>query len=113
MATETFGSDRVQVRTSRTRAGSLALATLVASAGILNAGSSCFASFLSRATPDGGKYHITAEEQSACGQDAYSYCSSAYPDEDRLLLCMRQNRESLSQGCRIVFDEGVKRRHLN
>jgi hypothetical protein len=58
------------------------------------------------------KYRITAEERSACGLDAVSLCSDAYPDEDRLLACMKQNRVSLSATCRPVFEAGIKRRHL-
>ena len=60
-----------------------------------------------------GKYHITAEERTACGMDAVELCSSAYPDEDKLLACMKINRVSLSTGCRPVFEEGIRRRHLN
>ena len=59
------------------------------------------------------KFHITAEEQTACGQDAIDLCSTAYPDEDKLLVCMKANRLKLSAACRPVFDEGIRRRHLN
>jgi hypothetical protein len=58
------------------------------------------------------KFQITAEEMSACGSDAIALCSSAYPDEAKLLYCMKQNRVSLSATCRPVFDAGVRRRHL-
>ena len=59
------------------------------------------------------KYRITADEQTACASDAIQLCSEAYPDEDKLLSCMLLNRVSLSTICRPVFDEGVRRRHLN
>lgn len=58
------------------------------------------------------KYRITAEEMSACSMDAISLCSSSYPDEDKLLGCMKLNRVSLSATCRPVFDAGLRRRHL-
>lgn len=58
------------------------------------------------------KYQISAEEMSACGSDAIELCSSAYPDESKLLSCMKINRVSLSATCRPVFDAGVRRRHL-
>ena len=58
------------------------------------------------------KYQITAEEMSACGSDAIALCSFAYPDESKLLSCMKQNRVNLSASCRPVFEAGVRRRHL-
>ena len=58
------------------------------------------------------KYHITAEEKAACSSDALRLCSEAYPDEDKLLSCMKQNHESLSAMCRVAFDAGRKRRRL-
>ncbi len=59
------------------------------------------------------KYHITAEERAACSMDAAELCSAAYPDESKLLSCMKINRVSLSASCRPVFEEGIRRRHLN
>ena len=58
------------------------------------------------------KYRITAEEMSACSTDAISLCSYAYPDEEKLLGCMKLNRVNLSSTCRPVFDAGIRRRHL-
>lgn len=58
------------------------------------------------------KFQITAEEMSACGSDAIALCSSAYPDEEKLLYCMKLNRVSLSATCRPVFESGIRRRHL-
>ena len=60
-----------------------------------------------------GKYHITAEERTACGQDAIELCMSTYPDEDKLLACMKINRVNLSPACKPIFEEGIRRRHLN
>ena len=51
-------------------------------------------------------------KRAACTVDAVRLCSSAYPDEDLLIACMRQNRASLSQACLVAFDAGIKRRHL-
>ena len=68
--------------------------------------------FSQAAVSQTNKYHITAEEQAACGGDAVSLCSQAYPDEDRLIACMYVSKAKLSQGCRTVFNAGLKRRHL-
>ena len=58
------------------------------------------------------KYHVTAKEKAACTEDAVRLCIQVYPDEDKLISCMRSNRASLSASCRVVFDEGLKRRHM-
>ena len=58
------------------------------------------------------KYHITPEEQTACQGDATVLCSYTYPDEDKLLDCMRKNRSQLSEVCLRAFDAGLRRRHL-
>ncbi len=62
------------------------------------------------AGPD--KYHITEGERAACGVDAMSLCSGAGQDEDKLILCMKINKASLTSGCRPVFDEGLRRRGM-
>ena len=56
--------------------------------------------------------HITAAEKAACTQDAMRLCSGSYPDEGRLLDCMKANRASLSATCGAAFDAGVRRRSL-
>ena len=58
------------------------------------------------------KYHITPAEKAACTSDAVRLCMEAYPDEDRLLSCMKQNRDALSAVCRVAFDAGTRRRRL-
>lgn len=58
------------------------------------------------------KYQITPAEKYACGGDAERLCLASYPDEDKLMSCMEANRASLSTGCGVVFDAGMKRRHL-
>ncbi len=59
------------------------------------------------------KYHITPAERSACQSDAQSLCSGAFPDEDRLLACMRENVARLSPDCLKSFSMGLRRRHLS
>lgn len=58
------------------------------------------------------KYNVTPEEHAACDDDAARLCSDAYPDQDKLVACMRVNRSDLSRGCRPVFESGMRRRHL-
>ena len=66
----------------------------------------------SSASAQQDKYHITQAEWSACMPDAIRLCSDAYPNEDRLLTCMKQRRVQLSNGCAVVFKAGLSRRHL-
>ena len=63
--------------------------------------------------PVADKYKITAEERTACASDAIELCSDAYPNEDKLLACMKVKRVSLSAACRPIFDDGMRRRNLN
>ena len=56
------------------------------------------------------KYHVTPQEKAACTEDAVRLCIQAYPDEDKLIVCMKTNRSQLSPGCLVVFDAGLKRR---
>ena len=58
------------------------------------------------------KYKITDAEKAACTMDAVRLCYGTYPNEDRLIACMRRNHSSLSATCRVAFDEGVRRRRL-
>ena len=57
-------------------------------------------------------YHVTDAEKAACTSDAVRFCYGTYPDEMKLLSCMKQNRSQLSETCRVAFDIGVKRRRL-
>ncbi len=59
------------------------------------------------------KYHVTAAEQAACFGDAARLCSDTYPNEDKLLSCMKQNQSALSSGCSVVYKAGLKRRHMS
>jgi len=58
------------------------------------------------------RLHITPEEHAACDNDAARLCSSAYPDENKLLRCMRSQREQLTPQCSDAFDAGLRKRHL-
>ncbi|MCW6507199.1 cysteine rich repeat-containing protein [Lichenifustis flavocetrariae] len=90
----------------------IAAAASITICGVMSGGSA-WASEPRLSPPPANKYQITAEEQSACGTDAATFCSAVYPDEDKMLACMKLNRSSLSAACRPVFDMGMRRRHLN
>jgi hypothetical protein len=46
----------------------------------------------------------TDEQQRLCSSDAFRLCSSEIPDVDRVTICMRKHKASLSDGCKAVFD---------
>jgi len=58
------------------------------------------------------KFHITPEEHAACAQDAARLCSDAYPDEEKLLDCMRARHNQLTPVCSIAFRSGLRKRHI-
>jgi hypothetical protein len=39
-----------------------------------------------------------------CSGDAMRLCISEIPDVERITACMERQRESLSEGCRAVFE---------
>ena len=43
------------------------------------------------------------DEQNACMNDAFSICSHAIPDRDRVAACLAQNINRISAGCRMVM----------
>ena len=49
-------------------------------------------------------YACTAEQQRLCSNDAFRLCSSEIPNVDRVTICMRKHKASLSDGCKAVFD---------
>ena len=57
-------------------------------------------------------YRLTEPEKAACTGDALRLCAETYPDERKLLACLKANRSSLSAECLPVFDAGIKRRRL-
>ena len=58
-------------------------------------------------------YHITPAERAACMSDAERLCSSAYPDEGKMIVCMQANEKSLTASCSVVFKAGMRKRGLN
>lgn len=58
------------------------------------------------------KYNITPLEKAACSADALRLCSHTYPDQDKLLDCLRTNIRSLSLVCSVAFKAGLKRRKI-
>lgn len=67
---------------------------------------------LAAAVAEDNKFNITPLEKAACATDAIRLCSQTYPDEDKLLDCMRGNVRSLSLVCSATFRAGLKRRHI-
>jgi hypothetical protein len=49
-------------------------------------------------------YASTADQQRLCSSDAFRLCSSEIPNVDRITICMRKHKASLSDGCKAVFD---------
>ena len=45
----------------------------------------------------------TSEEQQACMGDAFRVCSSAIPNGHQVYLCLLNNREKLSSGCKEIM----------
>ena len=58
-------------------------------------------------------YRITELEKAACEGDAQKLCADAWPDESRLIVCMKANEASLGANCQRVFVAGMKRRGLD
>jgi hypothetical protein len=58
------------------------------------------------------KYHVTDEERAACEGDAVALCSTAFPDEELLLGCMKTNRTQLTPICRTTFEAGLRKRRI-
>jgi hypothetical protein len=46
----------------------------------------------------------TIEQEEMCSGDAMRLCFSEIPNVDRITACMERQRESLSEGCRAVFE---------
>jgi hypothetical protein len=46
----------------------------------------------------------TFEQEQMCSGDAMRLCISEIPDVERITACMERQRESLSEGCRAVFE---------
>jgi hypothetical protein len=51
-------------------------------------------------------YAFTADDQRRlCTGDVLRLCASEIPNADRITVCMRKQRASLSEGCRGVFEK--------
>ena len=46
----------------------------------------------------------TLEQQQMCSGDAMRLCSSEIPNVERITACMERQRDSLSDGCKAVFE---------
>jgi hypothetical protein len=46
----------------------------------------------------------TVEQEEMCSGDAMRLCFSEIPNVDRITACMERQRESLSPGCRALFE---------
>ena len=46
----------------------------------------------------------TIEQEEMCSGDAMRLCFSDIPNVKRITACMEQHRDSLSEGCRAVFE---------
>jgi hypothetical protein len=47
----------------------------------------------------------TAEEQQACMNDAFKFCSATIPDRTRTAACMVQHKTQLTPACQVVMDK--------
>lgn len=57
-------------------------------------------------------FHATATEKAACTADATRLCAYTWPDEDKLIACMKANEAKLGPTCLPVFKAGIRRRGL-
>lgn len=48
---------------------------------------------------------VYAEKRRLCTGDAFRLCSSEIPNVELVTACMRQQKDSLSDGCKAVFDK--------
>jgi hypothetical protein len=49
----------------------------------------------------------TMQQQIACTPDVFRLCSEQVPDVNRIVACLRQNTDQLSEPCRAVFDSNA------
>jgi hypothetical protein len=48
---------------------------------------------------------VYAEKRRLCTGDAFRLCSTEIPNVELVTACMRRQRDSLSDGCKAVFDK--------
>lgn len=54
----------------------------------------------------------TLEKREACTPDVFRLCSSYIPSVDRIVVCLKENLQSLSEPCRVIMsdrDSGKKK----
>jgi hypothetical protein len=49
----------------------------------------------------------TAEQRAACTPDVFRLCSSAIPNVDRIVVCLKQQKSNLSKPCQAVMSSPV------
>ena len=49
----------------------------------------------------------TAEQRAACTPDVFRLCSSAIPNVDRILVCLKQQKSNLSRPCQAVMNSPI------
>jgi hypothetical protein len=55
------------------------------------------------APADAQEHRGTFEQQMACTPDVFRLCGDRIPDENRIVACLQQNTQQLSDACRAVF----------
>jgi hypothetical protein len=51
----------------------------------------------------------SAEHRAACTPDVFRLCSSAIPNVDRIVACLKQQKPNLSKPCQAVMSSPVAR----
>ena len=51
----------------------------------------------------------SAEQRAACTPDVFRLCSSAIPNVDRIVACLKQQKPNLSKPCQAVMSSPVAR----
>jgi hypothetical protein len=51
----------------------------------------------------------SAEQRAACTPDVFRLCSSAIPNVDRIVACLKQQKQNLSKPCQAVMNSPVAR----
>ena len=47
----------------------------------------------------------TPEQRKACTPDVYRLCAGEIPNVSAITACLRRNKASLSDACRVVFEQ--------
>ena len=74
----------------------LAIATLIASGGILHA--------QDRANAKDAAYEGTWAERRACRPDVFRLCNSFIPDRPKIVACLERSKPRLSEACLAVIE---------